>query len=84
MNYVYPSESRIPGLKEKLERAFSRIDSNGDGFLDKTEIKKMVIKVLETLSIDRKFHDADELVESCMCMMDENKDGKVNKSKKLI
>jgi len=75
------SYCRIPGLKEKLEYAFSNIDCNGDGFLDKTEIKRMVINVLQTLSIDRKFHDADELVNSCMLMMDENNDGKVNKGK---
>jgi Ca2+-binding EF-hand superfamily protein len=75
------SYCRIPGLKEKLEYAFSNIDCNGDGFLDKTEIKRMVINVLQTLSIDRKFHDVDELVNSCMLMMDENNDGKVNKGK---
>jgi Ca2+-binding EF-hand superfamily protein len=75
------SYCRIPGLKEKLEYAFSNIDCNGDGFLDKTEIKRMVINVLQSLSIDRKFHDVDELVNSCMLMMDENNDGKVNKGK---
>ena len=67
------------GPKEKLELEFDRLDSNGNGFLDVSEIRMLIENLLDDLKLDKEKLDSNELVQTCIELLDENRDGKIDK-----
>ena len=70
--------------KEKLEYAFDLYDADKNGFLDRYEIEKIVGKILQTISQDKRekmdlLSRAHTLTNECLAMLDASKDNKISR-----
>jgi Ca2+-binding EF-hand superfamily protein len=66
-------------LKRKLEYAFQIYDDDGNGYLDKDEIKNVINGMLDLLGADKKMNDSQKLADEAIKALDTSKDGKVTK-----
>ena len=70
--------------KEKLEYAFDLYDADKNGFLDRYEIEKIVSKILQTISQDRKekldfLSKAHTLTNQFLSKLDTSNDDKISR-----
>ena len=66
-------------MKKKLEYAFALYDADGNGYLDKDEIKLVINGMLDLLGADKKHNDPQKLADECMKELDSSHDGQVSK-----
>ena len=71
-------------LKKKLEYAFELYDSDGNGYLDSTEVREVVKGMLDLLGADKKGNDANKLAEECIKQLDATNDGKLSKGENIF
>ena len=62
----------------KLDYAFTVYDTDGNGYLDRNELKMVITGMLDLLGADRR-HNPQQLAEECMRDLDASHDGKVTK-----
>jgi len=67
-------------LNRKLEYAFDLYDADRNGYLDKNEVREVVIGMLDLLGADKKGQNSAHLADECIRQLDASRDGKVTKA----
>lgn len=66
-------------LRDKLEYSFKLYDADGNGYLDKFELKQVLDAMLILLDVDKSKGDSDSIANECIRILDVDKDGKITK-----
>ncbi len=66
-------------IEDKIELSFIMYDLNGDGKVDKEELKRMVIAALEHVAMNLGNDQIDAIVENTFELADANRDGFIDK-----
>jgi Ca2+-binding EF-hand superfamily protein len=69
--------------EEKLAYAFELYDLDGNGSLDRGEIKAVLFSMLDMLGADDQEANVERILKGCLKDLDATGDGKVSKGKKI-
>ena len=68
-------------MKSKLEYAFQLYDTDGNGYLDKNEIRQVIKGMMDLIGANKTMNSPDQVANECFRLLDESNDGKVSKGK---
>lgn len=66
-------------LRKKLEYGFALYDSDNNGYLDREELREVIVGMLDLLGADKKANNSAQLAAECIKELDVSNDGKVSK-----
>ena len=66
-------------MRRKLEYTFALYDSDGNGYLDRNEIRAVIQAMLELLGADKNNNNPQQLADECIRELDSSRDGRISK-----